>query len=270
PAPTKPAPKLEKRQSKMSLFNLFSRPNVEKARGHHESGLAMYEAQQQKLESKQDLSMLEGDADIKKFDKGKTAHKRLVSASIMNPPDLTTKVYVLVTSGYVLQYAGEGPSDRLPEKILQLGTESAAFACDLIPGKHWVLQISQSAKEDGTVSSFPAKSLLSRLRLQSSGAKRTASSFFLIMESAEEMDTWLTAVRREIDTLGGMKCRTESDPLPSTEPAVETGLRHRPSHRYNVHRDPNRFGNSQSPINSPVQSPIDSPIIVTQNWEGSR
>jgi len=371
PAPKsilKPTLKLEHRQSKMSLFNLFSRPKVEKLRGHHEAGLAtsieslrsptpasalpepkptvrlnpvnvvsqpsrsqldpapkpklhksstskrprqpinwdppplfqaypqaikydtlqastsspdallrsqsqrkQYNALQEKLESKLDLpATAEGDADIKKLEKAEAKHKRLTSASTMGSSELTRKIYVLVTSGFVLQYADEGPFDRLPEKVLQLGKESAAFACDLIPGKHWVLQVSQTAKEDGTVSMVPQKSFLSRLRLQNATAKRTATSFLLICESAEEMDSWLTAVRREIDALGGMKCRPDSQSSSTPENSPEKQIREKPSHRFLTQKDPNRFNSVRSPTQSPTASPIDSPTIVAPDWEGSR
>ncbi|OCL02713.1 hypothetical protein AOQ84DRAFT_170555 [Glonium stellatum] len=364
----KPPPKLEHRQSKMSLFNLFSRPKVEKLRGHHETGLAVpmdsptsptpastlsepkptvrlnpvnvvsqasqsqvdlvakpklhkvstskrprqpinwdppplfqaypqaikydtlqastsspdallrsqsqrrqYNTLQEKLESKLDLpATAEGDSDIQNLEKPEAKHKRLTSASTMNSSDLTRKIYVLVTSGFVLQYADEGPFDRLPEKVLQLGKESAAFACDLIPGKHWVLQISQTAKEDGTVSMVPQKSFLSRLRLQNATAKRTATSFLLICESAEELDSWLTAVRREIDSLGGMKCRPDSGSSSSPENSPEKQVREKPSHRFLAQKDPNRFNSGRSPTLSPVMSPVDSPTIVAPDWEGSR
>lgn len=368
-APPKSPPKLEHRQSKMSLFNLFSRPKVERARGHHEPGLAVpeeeprsptlapiqpipkptvwlnpvnvippppqvqpdstpkpmsqkgsivkrprqpsihwdppplfqaypqaikhatlqastsspdvllrtqsqrkvYNVLQENIGSKLDITLsAEGDPDDKKSEKAKSSNKRLASSIVANTPELTTKIYVLVTSGYVLQYAGDGPFDRLPEKVLQLGKESAAFACDLIPGKHWVLQISQTAKEDGTVSMVPQKSFLSRLRLQNASARRTATSFLLVLESAEEMDSWLTAVRKEIDALGGMKCRPDSEPdsNDSGNP-VEKQLQEKLGHRFLVQRDPNRFNNN-TPVRSPDQSPVDSPTIAASDWERSR
>src|SRR5690606_3098351 len=59
-------------------------------------------------------------------------HRRNLSDAL----EWTTKIYVLVTSGYLLQYAGEGSFDRLPERMLHLGKDSAAFASDVIPGRH--------------------------------------------------------------------------------------------------------------------------------------
>lgn len=61
------------------------------------------------------------------------------------------KVYVLATSGYLLEYAGDGAFDRLPEKLMPLGKDSAAFASDAIAGEHWVLQVSRIANDDGII-----------------------------------------------------------------------------------------------------------------------
>ncbi|EON63650.1 hypothetical protein W97_02878 [Coniosporium apollinis CBS 100218] len=90
---------------------------------------------QEKLESKLDLHTLrsdnqdEGAIDIQSVRNGDKASQIRLSINYESPPvDLPTKLYILVTSGCLLQYAGEGPSDRLPEKILQLGKDSAAFA----------------------------------------------------------------------------------------------------------------------------------------------
>ncbi|KAF2010361.1 hypothetical protein BU24DRAFT_356352 [Aaosphaeria arxii CBS 175.79] len=364
-APT-PAPKLEKSSSKMSLFNLFSRPKVEKARGHIEVGLAVpmqpqeppkpppsppksslrlnptpsaqqvhrarssgmlrptsfrpstatsnrdsgsweppplfqayprsikhatvqacvfspdillrtqsqrrqYELARERNESQRDLSAtLEGSTEAKKLEKN---HRRLISNSILHPhtPQLTDKVYVLDDDSHILQYAGDGPLDRLPEKVLKLGKESAAFACDLIPGKHWVLQISQSASEDGTVAIGPKHNLLSRLRLQSSSVRREATSFLLVLDSAEEMDSWMTTVRKQIDTLGGAKVKEETIRESSSieeSPEEHSESVSTPGQRYLTHRNPNRMSKA---IDSPFQSlHSDSPRIVASDWEGNR
>lgn len=345
PVPLPPA-KLEHRKSSMSLFSLFSRPKVERARGHHEAGLPtipdlpeakpttalspvtatphttlskpaveprpmapksrggsfnrryrsagssnweppplfqaypqaikhatlqatnasaeaiistqahkrQYSILKENLQSKLDLSTA-GDEAAATTEKLQKREKRMSTSSSQGTPDLTHKVYVLATSGYLLQYSGEGPSDRMPEKILQLGKDSAAFACDLIPGKHWVLQISQSTSDDGTVTAQQPRSLLSRLRMQGTAAKRTATSLLLVFDGPEEMGTWLTAIRQEIDILAGRRSRVEVD----RENGQESGSRKLtkgPSHRYMVQRDPSRFDSDRSPINSPVGSPM--------------
>ncbi len=51
----------------------------------------------------------------KRTDRAKSKHRRQISGSI-SKADWTQKIFVLVTSGYLLQYSGEGSFDRLPEK----------------------------------------------------------------------------------------------------------------------------------------------------------
>ena len=151
--------------------------------------------------------------------------------------DWTSKVYVLVTSGCLLQYAGDGKFDRMPEKVLQLGKDSAAFASDAIPGKRWVLQILQSATDDGATTT--SKSVFSRFGFRSE-LKRSVPSFLLVMDSPEEMDTWLVAVRKEIEALGGKQYRPNVGIRKNTDEVIQT-LRERPSRRYLIKQDPKQF-----------------------------
>jgi hypothetical protein len=352
-----PSRKLE-RVSKMSLFNLFSRPKVEKARGHTEVGLAVpmrpqtppkptapvsipkssltqntsppaqtirarssqmfrqsmrpmathkefgtwdppplfqafpqslkhatvqacvfppevlmrtqsqrhqAESLRERMDTARELATItENEPESKKLEK---THKRLMSNSVLNPPtpELVNKIYILVTAGYVLQYAGEGTFDRLPEKVLQLGKESAAFACDLIPGKHWVLQISSHATDDGTFETGPKNSLLARLRTQNATIRKSATSFLLVLESAEEMDEWMTIVRKEIDNLGGMKAKDDyARASSSTDDSAGKVSSEQTSHRYRVTRDPHAVGRVAPPIEP--HNPA-SPKIVTPDWE---
>jgi hypothetical protein len=363
PASSKQAPSLSRTASRMSIFNLFSKPKVEKARGHTEVGLAvpmppppppkpasvsppksslrqnppppvqqaqrmrssqmirpmsvraptpqnppdsehweqppLFQAYQQsikhatvqscafspdmllrtqsqrkqaellreRMDSHRDLTVtLENET--RKLEK---SHRRLNSV-LNSSPQLSNKVYVLMTSGHVLQYAGDGPLDRLPEKVLKLGRDSAAFASDLIPGKHWVLQVLQSANEDGTATLGPKHSILSRLRLQRTVAQRTATSFLLVMESAEEMESWMTAVRKEIENFGGMKTSVESSRASSS---VEEGSEKQSAEVLdNVHiqRQSKRMSKmAPTPVDSPLQSQYsESPRIVASDWEGDR
>ncbi|KAH7072162.1 hypothetical protein BKA63DRAFT_63828 [Paraphoma chrysanthemicola] len=363
-SPTPSVPKLERSASKMSLFNLFSRPKVERARGHTEVGIAVpmrpqtppkpppsssapksalrqnpsppaqqtirsrssqmfrqsmrppppqrefgswdppplfqafpqsikhatvqacifapevlmrtqsqrrqAEMLRERMDSVRDLSVIAEDGgDAKRMEK---THRRLISNSVLNPPtpELVNKIYILVTAGYVLQYAGDGSFDRLPEKVLKLGKDSAAFACDLIPGKHWVLQISSHALDDGTIEAGPQKSLLSRLRSQNAAVKKAAASFLLVLESAEEMDEWMTVVRKEIDNQGGMKVKAESSRASSsTDDTRETKSTDTTSHRYLVQRDP-KAPSKIVPVDSPHQSQYGSPRIVASEWESNR
>jgi hypothetical protein len=365
PSPTPSVPKLERSASKMSLFNLFSKPKVERARGHTEVGLAVpmrpqtppkpapivsapksslrqnpsppaqqsirarssqlfrpmsmrpppstkefgnweppplfqafpqsvkhatvqacvfapevlmrtqsqrrqAEVLRERMDSARDLSVIEEDgAEAKRLEK---THRRLISNSVLNPPapELVNKIYILVTAGYVLQYAGDGSFDRTPEKVLKLGKESAAFACDLIPGKHWVLQISSHAHNDGTTEAGPQKSLISRLRSQNAAIRKAATSFLLVLDSAEEMDAWMTIVRKEIDNQGGMKVRDDSSRASSsTDDTRETKSSDTTSHRYLVQRDPKGPG-QMVPVDSPLQSQYSSPRIVASDWQSNR
>ncbi|KAI4155975.1 MAG: hypothetical protein LQ340_000615 [Diploschistes diacapsis] len=146
----------------------------------------------------------------------------------------TTKTYVLTGSGFLLQYAGSGHHDRLPENIMQLTSDSAAFASDAIPGKHWVLQVTSSFPEEGAGSVPPSKSMFSKLR---SETQRNANSFLLVMESAEEMNSWLISVRKEIQALGGQSYRP--DEIARKDPSeVVQQLRQKPSRRFLIQRTP--------------------------------
>jgi hypothetical protein len=155
----------------------------------------------------------------------------------------THKIYVLVTSGYLLQYAGEGNFDRLPEKMMQIGKDSAAFASDAIPGKHWVLQISQTLSDEGVIPGTNSKSLFSRLGFRGADARRSTRSFLLVFDNPEEMDSWLVTVRREIEAMGGKKYEPENGPLVDPKQHINK----KPSRRYLVKRDPNRFGERPLP-----------------------
>jgi len=114
------------------------------------------------------------------------------------------KIFMLTTSGYMLQYAHDGPSDRLPERVLRLGRHSVAFASDLIPGKPFVLEVLQIADNAVHVET-PEKSFLSKFGRQSSGVSQMVASLLLIFEQPEQMNDWMISVRREIELLGGKK-----------------------------------------------------------------
>ncbi|KAG0649324.1 hypothetical protein D0Z07_4360 [Hyphodiscus hymeniophilus] len=186
----------------------------------------------------------------KKAEKAKSKHRRQISGSI-SKADWTQKIFVLVTSGYLLQYAGEGSFDRLPEKMMQLGKESVAFASDVIPGKHWVLQISQSMNADGTPTA-DSRSLLSRLAFRGADYRRTATSLLLVLNSAEDMDSWIAVVRREIEELGGKKHVSETGKSKSDGKVMQ--LEAQPSHRYLIQRGPDQLSNPASP-SSPSFAP---------------
>jgi hypothetical protein len=193
-------------------------------------------------------------ATTKKAVKAKNKHRRELSGSILKA-EWTQKIFVLVTSGYLLQYSGEGPFDRLPEKMLQLGKDSVAFASDVIPGKHWVLQISQSMDADG-IPTADSRSLLSRLTFRGAEYRRTATSFLLVLNSAEEMDSWISVVRREIESLGGKKHLPETGKDKPDDRVVE--LKAQPSHRNLAQMNLDEFPNPSSPV-SPMSPSFGPP-----------
>ena len=155
------------------------------------------------------------------------------------------KVFVVVTSGYVLQYAGDGLYDRLPEKIMPLSKNSAAFASDAIPGKPYVLQISQVSDDEGTLDTEASQSLFKKLGIRIE-SKRSTSCFLLVLESPEDMSAWLVTVRKEIEAMGGKEYKPDEFRRPTTRDAVPQ-LQQRPSQRYLVKRDPKRFSGTARP-----------------------
>jgi hypothetical protein len=170
----------------------------------------------------------------------KKRHRK--NSSVASRGDWTKKIYVLVTSGYLLQYAGEGSFDRLPERMLHLGKDSAAFASDLIPGCHWVLQVSAAMDQDGATAS-DSRSLLSRFPFRGPEKRRT-STVLMVFEGADDMDSWIACLRREIEALGGKKHLSETGKPKSEEDDMQ--LRAQASQRTLVVRDPNRFSQAIS------------------------
>lgn len=159
--------------------------------------------------------------------------------------ELPKKIFILITSGYLLQYADSGPSNRLPERVLELGKDSAAYVCDLVPGKHYVLQVSQAVDQQGVTIANPA-SIFSRLGFgaRSAAAKRMTDNFLLVMPNAAEMNSWMVAIREEIQTLGGKQARPDTANRPKTRSPMDSfgELKKVPSrsHRYQAKRDPSK------------------------------
>ena len=177
------------------------------------------------------------EANVAKRNYSKRKFKHTLVESTLKE-DWTRDLYVLVTSGYFLQYSGEGSFDRLPEKIMALSKDSAAFASDVISGEHWVLQVSQSYDADGIQSSKDLGSILKKIVFPRD-AKRSAPSLLLVLDSAEEMDSWLRVVRGEIESIGGKEYRPDSEAKGPEEDAA--GKKHgQLSHRYSL-RSPDRY-----------------------------
>lgn len=128
-------------------------------------------------------------------------------------PEVADKIFVLVTAGRLVQYAGDGNYDRLPERVLQLGAQSAAFVCDLIPGKHYVVQVVQQVQVDaGGSGQVNKRSILSRLRSgPAASSRKSTASILLVFNSAEDMDGWLKVIRAVIEQLGGAKKRADGE-----------------------------------------------------------
>lgn len=152
------------------------------------------------------------------------------------------KIYVLATSGYILEYAGEGAFDRLPEKLMPLGKDSVAFASDAIPGAHWVLQVSRVADEGAVASTDGPKSVFKKMRF-GNVSRLSTSNLLLVFNSPEDMNSWLVSIRKAIEALGGKQYQSDGSLRgPSYEAA--RALQERPSRQCLVKRDPNRFATS--------------------------
>lgn len=178
------------------------------------------------------------DSNPSKFHKEKRL-KRHTAAEVLSKGEWTHKVFIMITSGYFLQYAGDGNFDRLPEKIMPLTTESAAFASDAIPGQPYVLQVSQVSDDQGTLDKEASRSMLKKLGLRTE-MRRSTSTFLLVLESPEEMSAWLAAVRKEIQVMGGKTYKPDEFQIRDPQDFLPV-LQQRPSQRYLVKRDPNRF-----------------------------
>lgn len=172
----------------------------------------------------------------RKESKEQRKHLRTLSGTI-NKVEWSNKIYVLSTTGFILQYAGEGKNDRLPEKMLQLGPQSVAFASDAIPGKHWVVQISRDPAADaGPAPPELPKSKFSRFGFRRSPARRLTRSFLLVFDNPDSMISWLMAVRAEIEARGGPKFTLEKH----SDEGPEQQLRPKSSVRQMVKKDPHR------------------------------
>lgn len=166
--------------------------------------------------------------------------------------DWTSKTYLLVNSGYLLEYAGEGYFDRQPEKALRLTKDSAVFASDIIPGRPWVLQIVSTMSSDLVAAANANKSFLSKFTFLSPTDKdkrspttsqpafNLANNMLLVLESPEELDEWLATLRRVIEALGGKRTMSETgDPWAEEDDVAP--LREQPSQRTLVVGEGNSF-----------------------------
>ena len=191
--------------------------------------------------SNQRVELYTPEVNAMKFAKEKKP-KRPTALDMLSKGDWMEKTFVLVTSGYLLQYAGQGPFDRLPEKIMLLSKESAAFASDAIPGKPYVLQISQLSDEDRKLDREASRSMFKGLGLRSQ-LKRSTSNFLLVFEGPEELSSWMVAVRQQIQSMGGKDYRSDVLRKPAEVESIQD-LHQGPSQRSLVERDPNYYSDT--------------------------
>lgn len=170
----------------------------------------------------------------------------------------TSKIYLLTTSGHLLQYAGAGNYDRLPEKVLKLSQTSAAFVTDSIPGKHWVLQV--SSEPDAVIPANESKSILSKLSILG-GDKRATANILMVFESPDDLDSWMATLRGEIEKLGGRRKLSETG-------VPEPPAARRPAPRTMVVRDSMRF--SRSPSRHQESSGDDDLTLKVSDFQHSR
>lgn len=119
------------------------------------------------------------------------------------------KIYVLIKSGRILEYSAKGSHERVPEKSLHLTRSSVAFASDAIPGRPWVLQVSERGNGAETGLTESSSSVLPKLPFKTSPPRKAPGTLLLILDSAEEMESWMSAVRELIDGLSGECPKTE-------------------------------------------------------------
>lgn len=137
----------------------------------------------------------------------KCAHRKTNSGD--DTCDTKSKIFMLVHGPYLLQFPSDAEADTLPEKILILDRETVAFACDAVPGRPWVLQISKTKILMTGSQEKTLRPSWSRLTLRQPEDKRTVNTMLIIFNDSEELYTWLFALRKEIEHLGGIEYRPD-------------------------------------------------------------
>lgn len=176
----------------------------------------------------------------------------------------TTKIYILVTAGYLLQYAGDGAIDRLPEKVLRLGASSAAFVTDMIPGRHFVLQVTSTTENNDRPPLTDPRSFLSKLSFRST-ERRNTSNMIMVFENAEDMDGWMTCLRSMIERLGGKRSISEADLLREAEAKLNED-----AHTLRVREKPSLKSISVRDITHSAQPNPTPPSTAPQQERSSR
>ncbi|CRG88920.1 hypothetical protein PISL3812_05955 [Talaromyces islandicus] len=220
-------------------------------------------------EAKEEKATAQDPAAAKKKDEKDKKHARRTSVATGDTL-LAKKIFVLVTSGRLLQYAAEGRHDRLPEKLMRLGSTSAAFASDAIPGKPYVIQVTQQFSDDGKAPpETSGRGLLSRFGIQGSDARRMVRTFLMVLSEPEEMNSWLVSLRMAIETVGGKHFVPESPVEGKNAAAGKTNqapLSARASRQLNIRRPSlNEFSqNSGGSSRAPSRNSI-APALTRKN-----
>lgn len=205
--------------------------------------------QYEKLKAHEQLT-----ADLSKQEKGPKDKSKKKQASKNVPPRIqwTNKIFLLTSNASVLQYAADSHYSSGPEKIIYLGHASAAFVTDVIPGQHWVLQISADVAVPETEAvAEQSRSLFSK-GTQAAAESRIAANMLLVFENAGDMDTWIALVRREIE-----KIKSKQTPLSKVgEPSYN--VREKPSQRTLIARDL-----SQKQLYTPYAQQGDNDTTIT-------
>ncbi|CAI4216885.1 unnamed protein product [Parascedosporium putredinis] len=144
-------------------------------------------------------------------------HRRNLS----NMLEWTTKIYVLVTSGYLLQYSGKGLSTAFLKEYCTLERDPR-----LLP-----------------------------------------AMLFRADTGAEDMDAWLTMLRREIEGLGGKRHLSETGKPKPNDPNSE--IESQQSQRTLVVRDPTRFSRVIQPDEVRWQRDRAETVTSSEDAEGS-
>ncbi|CAF9912684.1 MAG: hypothetical protein GOMPHAMPRED_007731 [Gomphillus americanus] len=141
------------------------------------------------------------------------------------PTNWMACIFILTTGGLLLQYSAIGLSDRLPQRYIQLTSNSTASASDAMAGRYWAVQVTESPNDN--LNSSGARSRLSRFG--SLSTKTCKTSMLLVMETAEQMDSWLLALKSEIASQGSKMHQLET--IPQNKSANE-GFKTRESSYY--------------------------------------
>lgn len=189
--------------------------------------------------------------------------------------ELERKIFVLVSTGHLVQYAEYGPSGRLPEKVLQLGEASAAFASDLIGGRPHVAHVSQAVDAQGlpVAAGAAGGGLFSKVGIKSAGDKMRMSDVLIVLPDGDELNLWLGAVRRLIEELGGAKSSGEvgADSHSRNVSTSDAGVSGRdepaPMQRYHIKRRSESVGPSNLRETEISVSPIEPPKIAEPKSE---